>query len=161
MAQVLLLKISATTGLPTEHSSGSDDVTFNSVTANTFIGTLLNSPLIDLHYLAGVTCAARDVVYISGSGAVSPADCNAEATARAIGFASTVSATGATVFLQCNGVLGGFASLLPGARYYLSEVAGGATNAIVTTSGAEVIQVGYAGSTTQMQIMIEHLGVRA
>lgn len=103
----------------------------------------------------------RDILYVSAAGELSPADASAESTARAIGFATAAAAGGAAVSMQSAGVLGGFTGLTAGARQYLSETAGARTETPPSTSGAEVVQVGYAASTTKIEIQFQHLGIRA
>lgn len=105
--------------------------------------------------------SARDVLYISAAGEVAAADANAEGTSRVIGFATAAAAGAAAASVQSDGVLSGFSSLTAGARYYLSETAGAITATAPTTSGASVVQVGYAASTTKVQILIQQLGIRA
>jgi hypothetical protein len=105
--------------------------------------------------------SARDAVYVSSAGKVSPADASAESTARTLGFAVGAAVLDAAVSVQMDGVMSGFTGLTAGSRYYLSETAGAITTSVPTTSGAVVQQVGYAVSTTKLGIQIEHLGVRA
>lgn len=107
----------------------------------------------------GVTI--RDVVYVSSSGKVSPADASAESTARAIGFATNTAASTVAVTVRMGGCLSGFSGMTAGARQYLSETAGARTETPPTTSGAEVLQVGYAVTAAIMKIQFQHLGVRA
>ena len=113
-------------------------------------------------YVAGAGgVSARDVVYISAADTVLPADANAESSSRVIGFATASAIATAAVIVQSAGVLSGFSGLTAGARYYLSETAGAVTATVPTTSAANVIQVGYAASTTKMQIQVIPLVIRA
>lgn len=105
--------------------------------------------------------SARDAVYISAANELDLADASSETTARCVGFATATAAGAAAVSLQRMGVLGGFTGLTAGARQYLSETAGAITGTVPTTSGAEVVQVGYAASTTELDIHFQHLGIRA
>lgn len=105
--------------------------------------------------------SARDVVYCSSAGKVSPADANAESTARSIGLAVGAAIADAAVSIQMNGVMAGFTGLTSGAPYYLSETAGGITTTPPTTSGSVVQRVGYAVATTKLAIAIEPGRVRA
>ncbi|NJO65524.1 MAG: hypothetical protein HC836_47750 [Richelia sp. RM2_1_2] len=117
---------------------------------------------IDNTYIAEVGIAARDVVYISSADNVSPAQANAEATGRVIGFATAAALAAANVPVRSEGILDGFAGLTAGSRYFLSA----ATAGLITTtppSGASnvVFQVGMAKSATALHLQLQHLGRRA
>ncbi len=108
---------------------------------------------------AGVS--ARDMVYISAAGKVLACDANAESTSRGIGFATNTAAATFAVSVQSAGVLGGFSGLTAGARYWMSETAGAITATPPTTSSANLIQAGFAASTTKLQIQIVPVVIRA
>lgn len=108
-----------------------------------------------------VGVSARDVVYISAAGKVSPADANVEVSSQAIGFATAAALATVAVSVQMDGVLSGFSGLTAGAAYFLSETAGGITTTPPTTSGAQVLLVGYATSTTKLHILFQKMGTRA
>lgn len=111
---------------------------------------------VDKSYIADVAVAARDVVYISSSGEVSPADANTEATSRVVGLATAAAAASVAVSVRSMGVLSGFSALTAGARYFLSASTPGAITATAPSgSNDAVIQVGYAKSATELDIMIQ------
>ena len=113
------------------------------------------------NYTSGEILAVRDVVYISAADAVSKADASAESTSRVVGFAKAGVGSAASVDVVTHGALGGFTGLTAGASQYLSETAGLLSETVPTTSGANIVKVGYAKSTTDVQINFQHLGIRA
>jgi hypothetical protein len=108
---------------------------------------------------AGV--AVRDALYISAAGKVLAATASAESTGRVIGFATGAASSGGAVSAQSAGVLTGFTALTAGAPYYLSTSAGTITATPPSGSGNEVVLVGYAASTTSLEIRIQRIGTRA
>lgn len=113
-------------------------------------------------YTAEVNTAARDVVYISSANNVSPAKADGVGTSYAIGFANGTATAGNPVGVKTDGIISGFSGLTAGARYYLSAATAGAITATIPNgSGHTVVQVGYAKSTTDVQIQLLQLGRRA
>lgn len=113
-------------------------------------------------YTAQVNVAARDVVYVSSANNVSPALANNTSQSYAIGFANATATAGNPVGVKTDGIIGGFSGLTAGARYYLSAATAGAITATIPNgSGNTVVQVGYAKSTTDVQIQLLQLGRRA
>lgn len=114
-------------------------------------------------FTAGEAIAARDVLYISAADALSKALADNSSKSYAIGLATVAQGTvGQPVIPRVAGVLDGFSGLTAGNRYYLSAATAGAiTNTIPTGSGNTIVQVGYAKSTTKLQIQILQLGRRA
>lgn len=108
---------------------------------------------VDVSYIADVAIAARDVVYISASGEVSPADNDAELSSRVIGFATAAAAASVALNVRVAGELSGFSALTPGSRYYLDGTAGAIT-ATPPGGNKSVIQVGFAKSATILQLQI-------
>lgn len=92
-----------------------------------------------------------------GSNLASMADASSVSTADAIGFAKGGVLNGQVVSICSEGVLDGFSGLTPNARYFLSETPGAITTTPPSTDEAVIVQVGYAKSTTQMQIHIEQI----
>ena len=212
MAQVKLFKLGPN-GVPKQHNSALDDITFNSVqggnlllSGNTLSSTDTNGDIIldpdgtgDVNinnaytlpsadgtagqvlttnglgvatfqdvptssatkictsYTASGAIADRDAVYISGASTVSVADASAESTARVIGFADGAIADTASGDICHDGVLDSFSGLTAGSRYFLSETAGQITTTPPTADDANVIQVGYAKSATELHIDIEYI----
>lgn len=118
-----------------------------------------SSTQVDIPYVADTAIAARDVVYISSAGRVSPADADALASASAIGFAVASAAASVALNVRALGVMSGFSSLTPGARYFLSATAGSIT-ATPPTGNRAVIQVGFAKSATELHIQINPIVLR-
>ncbi len=124
--------------------------------------TASTSSSIDVSYTAGAGgINIRDAVYVSAADTVLIADANAESTSRVIGFAVASASAAASVTIRSKGVLTGFTGLTAGARYYLSETTGGITATPPTTASANIIMVGYAKSTTALDICIVPMSVRA
>lgn len=125
--------------------------------------TVKSAESIDNNYLAGVSIAARDAVYISAADTVSKAQGDADATRDVIGFATAAQGTiGNPVIVRSGGVLEGFSSLTAGARYYLSAATAGAITATPpTSSGSSVVSVGFAKSTTALAIQLQFIGKKA
>lgn len=115
---------------------------------------------VDNNYTAEVAITARQLVYISSAGKVSPADSDTEVTARVIGFATAAASASATVAVRSKGILSGFSSLTVGARYFLT--ASGAVTATPPSGSADaLIQVGFAKSATEIDIQIVPLSIKA
>ena len=113
-------------------------------------------------YTADEALSARDALYISAANNVSKALANNTSASYMIGFAKTAAADTNPVDVVSEGVLGGFTGLTAGSRYYLDDTTAGAITATApTASGKTIVQVGYAKSTTALQIHIEQLGRRA
>lgn len=113
-------------------------------------------------YTADGAIAARDVVYISGSGTVKKAQADAPATSYAIGFATATVADTNPVTVRKNGKLSGFTGLTPGARQYLSAATAGLiTETLPTGTGNTIVQLGYALTSAIVDIQVAGLGRRA
>lgn len=113
-------------------------------------------------YTADEALSARDVLYISAADNVSKALANNTSQSYAMGLAVASAVDTASVEVQSEGVMTGFAGLTAGARYYLDATTAGAiTSTIPTGTGNTVVQVGYAKSTTALHIHIEQMGRRA
>lgn len=121
-----------------------------------------SSSAVDDTYIAEVTVAARDVVYISSADNVSPASASTVSTAQAIGVAIAGAAATAAVIVRKNGIMAGFTGLTAGSRYYLDGTTPGAITATVpTTSGYTIVSCGYAKNTTSLDLQLQTLGRRA
>lgn len=163
MALIKLFKLGSA-GVPQEHDAANDDIEFNSLTVDTLtVNNDFNAnsaQVIQSDYTAGATIADRDVVYLSGADAVSPADADAEATARVLGLAVAGASAGGLVSVRKLGVMGGFSALTPGARYFLDTAAGGISATVPSGNLDAVIQVGYAKSATELDIQVEPVVIR-
>lgn len=110
---------------------------------------------------------AGQVVYASAAGHSDKAKADAASTSKVIGFATAAASSGATVGVQCSGVLaltegewdavvGSTGGLTANTIYYLSgATAGLGTATAPSTVGHRVVQIGKALSTTDMLIDIE------
>lgn len=130
---------------------------------NSFVAATSTPAVIDTANYVAITggLSARDCVYISASGEVGKADASAESTARVIGFVTNSPSGGAAANVQEVGVLSGFSGLTVGAPYFLSETAAAVTATPPTTSGAQIVLVGYAATSAKLNIQIQKLGIRA
>ena len=172
--QIDNFKLPVVAGVPTATptNAGSGFTVWDSTDARMYVwsgtawidqSTISYAPNVQNAYSAGAGgVAARDVTYISAADTVLPASAASGATAQAIGFAVTAAAAAASVQVQENGVMTGFAALTAGARYYLSgTTAGQITATIPVTAGHTIVQVGYAKSTTALAIRFENMGRRS
>lgn len=131
--------------------SGVTAGTYNGVTVDEF-GRVTGATSITIENSANTlavdttAAAVADAVYFSAAGVVSKANASAAATVSVVGF---VSKAGEIV---TSGVVNGFTALVPGARYFLSEVDG----LISTTPAATgyVLFVGIASTATQLVIQV-------
>lgn len=107
--------------------------------------------------------AARDVLWVSGAGTVSPAVATVQAEAEAVvGFAVAAAADTNPVEVQSDGVVSGFSGLTPGKVQFLSVATAGAIQeAIPSASGDNIVKVGVARSATAVQVMFQYLGRRS
>lgn len=111
---------------------------------------------------AAGSLADRVCVYIDSSGNIEETDISVLASSQAVGFTKNSAATvGDPVSVASVGVLDGFTSLTPGARYYCDVINGQISSSIPTGSGLTIIQAGYAKSATELMVMIQQLGRRA
>ena len=138
--------------LPTADGSADQVLSTNGAGVVSFVTPF--AAVVKKTMTAEVSLNIRDIVYISSADNVSPADANAESTARVIGFAEAAASPAATVSVVTQGALGGFSGLTVGARYFLSETAGGITATPPSTDESCIVQVGYAISTTMLCIQI-------
>lgn len=113
---------------------------------------------LDDTYVADEALSQNDVVYISAANNVSKSSASSDATAKALGFATAAAADTANANIRKAGTVSNFAGLTPGARYYLSTTAGAITATRPTGTGNNIVQVGFARSTTQLDIQIQYLG---
>ena len=117
---------------------------------------------VDIDYLADTTIAALDVVYISSTDRVSPANAGATATYKAIGFALNGGASGATITVRVAGEVPGLSGFNPNETVFLSPTTGGAiTTTVPTGAGEYLIKVGSGRTTTDLVVIIQYLSRRA
>lgn len=138
-------------------------LTSNGTTWTSAANTATAAQFIESSYTAasgGVSI--RDVLTTNGNAdEAAVADANADASSRVIGLAVAAASGAAAVAVRSKGLMTGFTGLTAGAATFLSETAGAVTATAPTTSGANIVRVGYAKSTTILDIGIEHLGRRA
>lgn len=171
--QVDAFRLPALAAVPTASptNGGSGQLVYDSADNKLFLwtgslwddlSTVQSAENLDDSYIAEVSIAARDLVYISSADNVSPAKADTAVKSQVIGFALTTQNATDPITVRKNGLLGGFSSLTAGARYYLSGATAGAIVASPpTASGHTVVQAGYAKNTTTMDIQIASLGRRA
>ena len=96
-----------------------------------------------------------DLVYLSGSGAVTKADATTVATAPAIGIiVNKPSATVCDVRVG-TAIISGFSGLVAGQKQFLSTTAGGMTSTAPSTLGNVVQEIGRAITATQILMQID------
>lgn len=143
--------------------SSGNVLTSNGTTWTSAAPTATSAQTVENSWVAasgGVTI--RDVLSTnSNADEVQKADANADSSSRVVGLAVASASGAAAVSVRSAGLMSGFTSLTPGAVQYLSETAGAITETIPTTSGANIVRVGYAKSSTVLHIQIENLGRRA
>lgn len=90
--------------------------------------------------LAGEAIAGGDACYIKSDGLVwRSIGTTTNAAAKVDGFAATTAPSGEAVTLYHGVVFGGFASLTPGARFYVSATSAGYLNDSATTGGTGAV----------------------
>jgi hypothetical protein len=117
---------------------------------------------VDVVYTADVNITDRDIVYVSSTDRVSPAQANTQASKNAIGFAMNTALAGASVTVRVAGEVDSLSGFNPNDTLYLSGTTAGAltTTAPVTGSGHWVVQVGQGRTTTEAVVIINKLGRR-
>jgi hypothetical protein len=129
---------------------------------NAFVSASVANKIYSSYTATTGGVSIRDVLSTNGTAdEVQKADANADSSSHVVGLAVAAASGGAAVNVQSSGLMAGFTSLTSGAVQYLSETAGAITETIPTTSGANIVRVGYAKNTTTVDIQIEHLGRRA
>ena len=171
--QVDAFRLPQLAGTPTATptSSGEGFLVWNSTADKLFawngaawmdLSTSSASSHTESSYVAEVSVAARDAVYISSADNVSPAQGLSTSVSYLIGFAVASAAPAAAVLVQEDGLMSGFSGLTAGARYYLSAATPGAiTSTIPVGTGNTIVQAGYAKSAAILHISIEQMGRRA
>lgn len=159
---------SVPSAIPT--NGGSGHLLFNSSNGHVYLyngtlwddlSTVSSAESIENSFDADVAVGVRDVVYISTEDKVSPASAAAEASARAIGFATNAATAGQAVSVKSDGLVTGFSGLTAGSRYYLSTTAGQIAKTVPTGTGNVIVQCGYAKNPTSLKIQFQNLGRRA
>lgn len=114
---------------------------------------------------AAATVVKGCPVYISVAGSFNKANAAAAGTAKVIGFAAEGITSAAQGIIQTDGVLscttgewdaiaGTTGGLVAGTEYYLAASAGLISSTAPSSSGAYVVKVGTAISTTELEITI-------
>lgn len=170
--EVDILRLPTVSGVPTATPSngGGGYILLNSVNNHVYVwtgsewddlSTVETAEAVDENYLADGAVAERDVVYISSSDHVLPAQADADVTSQALGFATMAGIAEDIIPVRSKGILEGFSGLSAGNRYFLSAtVAGAVQNTVPSGSGQTIVQVGYAKSATEMHVQIQSLGRR-
>jgi len=129
---------------------------------NAFVSASAANKIVNTYTATSGGVSIRDVLSTNGTAdEVQKADANADASSHVVGLAVAAASGAASVSVQSSGLMDGFTALTSGAVQYLSETAGALTETAPTTSGANLVRVGYAKNTTTVDIHIEHLGRRA
>lgn len=169
--QLDALRIPAIAGIPTATPAdgGSGYLVFDSSNKNLYawdgaewdnLNTVSSAENIQDVYTAGEALAAAEAVYLSAADTVSKAANGADASSRLLGFAAGSALSAAPVEVRKYGVLSGFTSLTPAARYFLGD-AGAITATVPSGAGNVIVQAGYAKNATNLDIQILQLGRRA
>lgn len=155
------------TAAPADASSGGGFALYDTTGKNLYLwdgalwDNIENSEAVENSYTAEEAIAARDCVYISSADSVSKADADDDTKSQAIGFAQLAALITAPVLIKTDGIVTGFTGLTAGARYFISSTAGAITATAPTASGRNVMQVGFAKSTTALQIRFQFYAKRA
>ncbi len=120
-----------------------------------------SNAVIDRAHAAGETITAGNAVYLGSSGKWMLADSNSATAAAktAGGIALNGASLNQPLAVQKSGDITIGATLTAGARYYLSETAGGIQPEADLASGEYVCLIGLAKSTTVLAISIQAPGV--
>lgn len=112
------------------------------------------------HYDAGGSINAGDAYYVAADDDVEATDANAAATSEGLGIIVAGSDAGETAFEAGDAVtgvvfgpVGGFSSLTPGAKQYISATTGAITESAPTGAGTWTKIIGYAESATILFVM--------
>lgn len=138
-------------------------LTSNGTTWTSAANTASSAQFIDSSWTAASGgIAIRDVVSTNANAdEVQKADANSDSSSRIVGLAVAAASGAAAVSIRSKGLMSGFSAMTVNTAQFLSETAGGIVETLPTTSGANIVRVGYAKSTTVLDIGIEHLGRRA
>jgi hypothetical protein len=156
----------AVEGVPSLFKIGGSAVSANVTAAN--LGTLTDSTSITaLHLHANLTSAgvaaagiaAGNPVYVNSSGGVANAAASSPATATVVGVAVNNASITQPVFYQTHGPCAAFSGLTVGSAYFLDD-SGGVDLYAGITSGNRIIRLGYAVTTSIIQLQIQDMGVK-
>lgn len=107
---------------------------------------------------AGEALSAGDIVYMHTDGKVYKALANGTiAQSRAAGVAQSSVAADAAVNILVSGVETGLSSLTIGSVYYVDTTAGGVTATAPATSGDNIVMVGVALTTTDLEFKPQYM----
>jgi len=95
-----------------------------------------------------------EAVRLSAADSIDLAQADIVTDRPTIGFV-LIKPTPTSAYVLNSGELGGFAGLVPGSSYYLSEAPGQITNVAPTVQGSIVQEVGWARNSTTLVICIE------
>lgn len=105
-------------------------------------------------------------VYISGAGAISKAQANADGTSKVVGLAFEDISNSSSGNVLLDGILSlsdwtsvlGATNLVTGTEYYLSAATAGQITATApSTGGQHVVKIGTAINTTDLELSIRHV----
>lgn len=117
---------------------------------------------VDIDYLADTAITALDVVYVSSTDHVSPANAGSTTTYRAIGFALNGGVFGDTITVRVAGEVPGLSGFNPNDTVFLSPTVSGAiTTTVPTGAGDYLVKVGTGRTTTDLVVIIQVLSRRA
>lgn len=126
-------------------------------------GSARNSgALVQDGFTSGAAINAGDVCYLAADGKVYPARANLAATSTVVGVAvETVATMNQPIALATAHKTGGFTGLTTGTEYFLSSTSAGAVVLYTTlsaASGVQIVSLGYARSSTELQLNIQRRG---
>jgi fibronectin-binding autotransporter adhesin len=142
--------------------SGNVSVTGNLTASGTISAPVFTGPAwhLDVPYVAGSTSvSATKVVYKNAvANQVELADSTQITRTLVLGFALSDAVSGSPVNVREKGIVGGFSSITPGSRYYLST-SGNVTTTVSSAISSSIIQVGVGKSATEIDVNIIDMGV--
>lgn len=122
---------------------------------------VLPAAYIDQVYVAAEAITASDVVYINGTGQARRASNLAFSSSQSLGIALQTVAPLNTVIVRRFGRAPGFTGLTIGALYFLDSASGQVTVTPTTTAGSWLVKIGWAATTTDIDLDIQIIAGRA
>lgn len=172
-AQVDALRLPALAGAPTATPStgGEGHMVWDSTNNKLYVwdgaswddqSTVQSASNVDNTYTSASTLSPKDVVFISAADTVSGAQADASSSAQAVGVATAAASAGGNVTVRSAGIMTGYSALTAGSRYYLAASAAGQITASAPTgAGHNIVQIGFAKSSSALHLAIQNLGRRA
>lgn len=115
----------------------------------------------DQSYVAAEAITATDVVYLNGTSQIGRASNSAYNTSKVIGISLETGGALSTLLVRRLGRVPGFTGLSIGDAYFLDATSGQITNSVPTTAAAYIVRIGFAYSTTEIDLDIQTIARRA